>query len=241
MSPPLQPKLPRITRVSVIVPTWNEEAQLPACLRSVGELHSGVELIVTDGGSRDRTIEIARAVGANIVFSPVRQRATQLNLAAQQSTGEVLFFLHADTRLPQGWRERIVETLEGEPSVVGGAFQRRFDHPSLWLRTTCGLSDWRGRAFGLFLGDQALFVRTTAFLTLKGFRAIDQCEDLDFSLRLAGYGQTRLLRPGIVSSGRRFLRLGPVRQTWADLRTAVRFIAAARKRTEMATPQPPAL
>ncbi|MBI2516465.1 MAG: TIGR04283 family arsenosugar biosynthesis glycosyltransferase [Opitutae bacterium] len=221
----------------MIVPTWNEEAQLPACLRSVGDSHAGMELIVADGGSTDRTVEIARAAGAKVVISPVRQRAAQLNLAVQEATGEALLFLHADTSLPRSWRAQIARALDRDPRVAGGAFQRRFDHPSLWLRATCALADWRGRAFGLFFGDQAMFVRAAAFWSLGGFRYLSQCEDLDFSLRLARHGRTRLLHPAIVTSGRRFLRRGPVRQTWSDLRTAVRFIAAQSNGGTAVTPE----
>ena len=138
--------------VSVIVPAWNEEAHLPACLRSVGVQRPGVDLMLADGGSTDRTVEIARDFGAGVVVSPVRQRAAQLNLAVQQARGEALLFLHADTTLPAGWWKNLKTALDADPMIAGGAFRRRFNHPSPWLRITCALADWRGRGGGIFLG-----------------------------------------------------------------------------------------
>lgn len=213
-----------ISVVTVIVPAWNEEDRLPACLHSIGAQRPGVEIILVDGGSTDRTVEIAREFGARIVLSPVRQRATQLNLAAQQAGGEVMLFLHADTLLPDGWLEHVRATLDTNSEIQGGAFRRRFDHPSRWLAWTSALADWRGRIWGCFLGDQAMFIRSAAFWSLGGFRPMERCEDLDLSLRLARAGRTRLIRRQVLSSGRRFLARGPFRQTWADFATAWRFI-----------------
>ena len=213
-----------VTCVSVIVPAWNEESGLAACLQSVGATQPGVEIILADGGSTDRTREIAAEFGARVVVSPVRQRATQLDLGVQQARGDVLLFLHADTRLPAGWQTEIRAILDGDSGVIGGAFCRRFDHPSWWLRGTSALADWRGRIWGCFLGDQAMFVRSAVFWSLGGFRPIDQCEDLDFSLRMSRAGRTRMIGKPVVSSGRRFLRRGPFRQTWSDFATAWLFI-----------------
>jgi hypothetical protein len=108
--------------------------------------------------------------------------------------------------------------------VMGGAFRRRFAHPSAWLRFTCRLADWRGRWWGWFLGDQAMFVRAAAFRRLGGFAPIDVAEDLEFSARLASAGRTVLLPATVLSSGRRFARRGPVRQTLRDLAFATGFL-----------------
>jgi len=218
------PRLP-VTCVSVIVPAWNEEQGLPACLRSIGAGQPGVEVLLSDGGSTDRTREIAAEHGARVIISPIRQRAAQLDLAVQQARGDVLLFLHADTVLPAGWLAELRKLLDADAGVVGGAFCRRFDHPSLWLRWTSALADWRGRIWGCFLGDQAMFIRSSVFWSLGGFRPLDRCEDLDLSLRMARIGRTRMIGRPVLSSGRRFLPRGPFRQTWADFATAWRFIS----------------
>lgn len=214
-----------VTCVSVIVPTWNEEQGLAACLRSAGAVQPGIEVIVADGGSTDRTREIAAGLGAHVIVSPIRQRAAQLDLAVQQARGDVLLFLHADTLLPNDWLEKLRAVLDDDAGIIGGAFCRRFDHPSRWLRCTSALADWRGRIWGCFLGDQAMFVRSAVFWSLGGFRPLNQCEDLDFSLRMSRAGRTRMIGSPVLSSGRRFLRQGPFRQTWADFATACRFIS----------------
>ena len=228
----IRSRLP-VTRVSVIVPAWNEEASLAATLRSVGTPLAGVEVIVVDAASTDATVAVARAHDARVVASPVRRRAEQLNFGVQHATGEVLLFLHADTLLPAGWRADLLESFGADPQLAGGAYRRRFDRWSLWLRLTCRLADWRGRRWGLFLGDQAMFVRAGVFWALGGFRPEARCEDLDFSWRLARHGRTRLLSPMVLSSGRRFAARGPVAQTCADLITAWRCLREASAPTEV--------
>ncbi len=204
-------------RTSVVIPVVDEAALLARTLASIGADTKDVDVIVVDGGSEDESRAVASRYGAFVLPSPVRQRAAQMNLGAQHAQGSVLVFLHADTILPPSWLETVRRTLAARPACVGGAFRRRFDLPSAVLRATCRLADWRGRRFGLFLGDQAMFVRREVFVELGGFRLLRQFEDLEFSRRLMQRGATVLLEPVVLSSGRRFVRRGPVRQTLADL------------------------
>jgi len=214
--------------VTVVIPTWNEAATLPSCVTSIAGEAKHVEIVVVDGGSDDGTPEVASSLGGRVLISPRRQRAAQLNLGGQHARGEVLLFLHADTFLPRGWRQVLERVLRSDPTIVGGAFSRRFDGSSTWLAATCRLADWRGRWLGQFFGDQAMFVRADTFRALGGFRPLDRCEDLDFSLRLREAGRTCLLKPPVVSSARRFAPRGPVRQTFADLVTVIKFLARRR-------------
>lgn len=210
--------------VSVIIPVVNEASRLGEVLAAVGPAGDCLQVIVVDGGSCDASRAVAVAGGAQIIDSPVRQRAAQMNLGAQQARGEVLHFLHADTFLPAGWLDPIAAAFTRSPRCVGGAFRRRFDLPSPFLRATCRLADWRGRRLGLFLGDQAMFVWREVFERLGGFRSLRLFEDFEFSRRLSRVGPVVLLENVVVSSGRRFLRRGPVRQTLADLALTWRFL-----------------
>jgi rSAM/selenodomain-associated transferase 2 len=211
--------------ISIIVPVLNEAEHLAATLASIG---SPVQLIVVDGGSSDDSAGIARCAGAEVIASTVQQRAAQLNFGAERATGDVLLFLHADTRLPQDWSVFLRNALARDPHCVGGAFRRRFDFGSRFLAVTCALADWRGAIFNVFLGDQAMFVRREVFRTLGGFAPLQRCEDLDLSMRLARTGRCRLLPATVITSGRRFQLRGVVRQTLHDFVVAGRFVAGRR-------------
>ena len=212
--------------ITVIVPTWNEEEHLAATLSTVENSKVPREIFVVDGGSNDHTAEIARLSGATVLASPVRQRAAQLNLGAAESTGEIVLFLHADTILPPGGLD-LVENSFMNGSIVGGAFARRFQSRSLFLRFTCALAEIRNRAIGWHLGDQAMFVRRAVFEKLGGFAPIDQFEDLEFSRRLGREGQLVTLCPPVMTSSRRFERDGPLVRTVRDFILAMRYLRGA--------------
>jgi rSAM/selenodomain-associated transferase 2/rSAM/selenodomain-associated transferase 1 len=211
-------------KLSIIIPTLNEAAHLPATLEALVTVEEDFEILVVDGGSEDQTREIAEGFGCQVIRSPRAQRATQLNLGARLATGEVFLFLHADKILPGGAMDRIAEALR-EKTVVGGAFARRFQSNSLLLKMTCRLADWRNRLFGWHLGDQAMFVRNDIFQELNGFRLMSRFEDLDFSRRLGKTGKLVSLRPAVISSARRFER-GTLRVTCRDLIDALRFASS---------------
>jgi len=210
--------------ISIIVPVWNEAANLLSCLSSIGEHDPQVQVIVVDAESTDGSSMIAQAAGATVLSSPVRQRAAQLNAGAARAAGEVLLFLHADTQLPKDWLSTLRNTLASRTDILGGGYRRRFCADSIVLRITCRLADWRGRLFGVFLGDQAMFVRRDPFVALGGFKPFSRCEDLDFSIRLSRLGRCCLLAATVHTSARRFESRGPVRQTIRDFITASRFL-----------------
>ncbi|MBI5771203.1 MAG: TIGR04283 family arsenosugar biosynthesis glycosyltransferase [Verrucomicrobia bacterium] len=214
--------------VTLIVPSLNEERNLHPCLAAAHAAGHEFELIVVDGGSTDRTSDIARSFGATVVKSPIAQRAAQMNHGAERAHGNIFVFLHADTILPPDWLTALRGALHRQPETVGGVFRRRFNSESVFLRLTCRLADWRARQFGWFLGDQTIFVRRAAFRAAGGFSPMKAFEDLEFSLRLSKLGHTTVLPTTAVSSGRRFLAKGPVRQTLADLRMTMRFLRDRR-------------
>jgi rSAM/selenodomain-associated transferase 2 len=211
---------------SVIIPAWNEalllESTLDAVRKSAGAVFS-IEIIVVDGGSQDATPEIARGGGAKLVLAHESKRSTQLNAGVRASTGEVILFLHADTLLPELAFSRLNRAL-ASPQMLGGAFARRFDSPSLLLECTCFLAEARNRVFGWHLGDQAMFCRRSVFDQLGGFKEWDRFEDLDFSRRLRAAGRIVTLRPPVVTSARRFEREGAWRRTWRDFLLTMAYL-----------------
>jgi rSAM/selenodomain-associated transferase 2 len=202
-------------RVSVILPALNEEASLPAAIRSAREAGAD-EMIVVDGGSTDGTVEAARLL-ADIVIGRPAGRAAQMNAGVRSSSGDILVFLHADTLLPPGSLDA-VRAAVGEGGISGGAFSVRLavsPSSSLYrkaiLRLTGRMIGVRSRIFRTYTGDQAIFIRRDAFDSIGGFPEIPLMEDVEFSRRIAARGKTVLLPVRISTSGRRWETFGPVR------------------------------
>jgi len=213
--------------ISVIIPACNEAEQLPSTLASLSGQTPLHETILVDARSSDGTAKIAQQFGAKVLPADIRQRASQMNAGAQAAAGQILLFLHADTRLAPGALETMARILFNG-AIIGGGFARRYDSTSPVLRVTCALAELRTRCFGWFLGDQAMFVRRNVFDALGGFSPWDIFEDLDFSRRMAGMGRVVTLRPGVVSAGRRFDARGPMATTWSDLGLTARYLLSRR-------------
>ena len=199
-------------RISVIVPTLNEANSIEAPLDST-RFRGGsgdTEVIVADGGSSDSTCELASAWGARVVRARAG-RARQLNAGAALATGEWLLFLHADSRLPEGYGAAI-ETAAGQ-GVAGGAFRLAIDSRRWDLRgIACG-ANLRSRWWGRPYGDQGLFIRREHFFALRGFRDWPLMEDYEFVGRMRRVGRTVLLPLSVTTSPRRWLKRGSLRST----------------------------
>lgn len=210
--------------VSIVIPTLNEEALVEGQVRRCLLLNPRPEVIVADGESRDATLSMARAAGALTMACAGRGRALQMNAGAAAASGDVLLFLHADLILPQAAYSAMLEALR-DPRVTGGAFRRRFDSPSLLLRLGCRLADLRGTALGIFLGDQAQFVRKEVFQRLGGYPEMLLFEDLAFSSILSRHGATCLVREKVIASSRRFCREGSLRRLSLNVWLTLLYLA----------------
>lgn len=220
-----------MSKVSAIIPTRNEEKNLAATVESLrNPLVS--EIIVVDGGSDDRTPELARELGCRVVGPVAGGRAAQMNRGAAESQGRVLLFLHADTLVPALSLKRMCIAMGSEDSFVGGGFTRRFDTRSPLLALTTRLAGLRSRMFGIFLGDQGIFVRRDAFDLLGGFdEQMGPGEDIDLCVRMRRLGRTVTISPPVLTSARRFEEKGPWRQTRDDWKAGRRILAESRRRT----------
>lgn len=198
---------------SVIIPTLNEAAVIERAL--IHTLGLGFDdVTVVDGGSTDDTRTLVESVavrtGCVRLLSSAPGRARQLNVGAQACTADVLVFLHADSRLPDGARVAIEQAL-ADPAVVGGRFDVRFDSTSFWGRIIGTLMNVRSRLSRISTGDQTMFVRRTIFKRLRGFSDIPIMEDIEFSIRLKRAGDTAAIRERVTTSFRRWERQGPLR------------------------------
>jgi len=191
-------------RVAVIIPTLNEETGIAGAVSSA--LTAGAsEVIVSDGGSRDRTSEVAVAAGARVIVAgPMRSR--QLNAAAAAATSEIVIFLHGDTRLPLEAARLSADAL-ADGNVFGG-FRISFAETSPRLRVAEAMINLRTGLTRCPWGDQGQFMERDLFLKSGGFREIPLMEDYDLATRMKRMGRTIILPAKVVTSGRRFLEKG---------------------------------
>jgi rSAM/selenodomain-associated transferase 2 len=196
--------------ISIVVPVLDEARNLERLLPALRDLAPDAEVVVVDGGSRDDTESVlARWPRARMISSP-RGRATQMNAGATRSAGDVILFLHADTRLPAGFSAAIERALDDQ-RVIGGRFDVGFDNPAWPFRMIAAMMNLRSRLSGIFTGDQAIFVRRAAFEALGGYPEIPLMEDIALTRRLRRLGRVACLRRRVTTSARKWERDGIAR------------------------------
>lgn len=213
--------------ISVIIPTLNEAESILQSIESVGRQDREAEVIVVDGGSLDGTPEIARP-RARVIHSPPG-RAMQMNAGARCATGDVLLFLHGDSRLAPGALAKMRQTLDN-PCIAGGSFTLVFDVDNLWLRFYAFCSTIDCLCFRY--GDQGIFVRRTIFEQMLGYAEIALMEDIDLMRRLPRYGRRVLIRDyPVTTSARRFVEHGIVRQEVLNVALVMAWFLGVKPQT----------
>ncbi len=215
-------------KLSIVIPVLDEAEGLAFHLAGLEVFRArGVEVIVVDGGSTDETVEHAKRGADHVVTAP-RGRASQMNAGARIALGEVLLFLHADTRLPADADRAIAEAV-GQGSLWG-----RFDvviegrHPL--LRAVSALMNGRSRLTGIATGDQAIFVTRAAFDAVDGYAQVPLMEDVLLSRALKRLGRPACLRERAITSGRRWERHGVLRTVLSMWRLRLAFFLGADPR-----------
>jgi rSAM/selenodomain-associated transferase 2 len=215
-----------MTDISVVVPVLNEEkAILPLLVHLKG---LGMEIVVSDGGSRDRTRALAESMADRVVVgSPGRSR--QMNLGAKAASGGILFFVHADSFPPPSAPDVIRRTLAG-PGVAAGAFRLRIETRRLGLRLIHRLANFRAKAFKLPYGDQGLFLTRRVFDAVGGFTDLPLMEDVDLVRRVKALGRVIIARESMTTSARRWERDGILATTLRNQRRLLRFFLGSPAR-----------
>ncbi len=203
--------------ISVVIPTLNAEAGLPATLSAlVPAVVAGVirDVVIVDGGSDDRTAEIADAAGATLITTE-RGRGRQLIAGAEAARGDWLLFLHADTVLETGWENEVAAFMErintGTRPEAAAAFRFALDDLGFLPRMIEAGVAARCTLFRLPYGDQGLLIPRRLYGTVGGYRPLDLMEDVDLIRRL-GRSRTIILRSRAVTSAIRYRREGYMRR-----------------------------
>ena len=192
-------------KLSIVIPTLNEAQAVGATLGALAPLRvSGHEVIVADGGSEDRTREIAGDLADRVILAP-RGRARQMNAGAAVAGGDALLFVHADTRLPAHADDLIFKSLREN---LWGRFDVAIEGRSALLPVIAFFMNTRSRLTGIATGDQAIFVRRAMF---SGFPEIALMEDVAFSKSMRWRSPPACLRAQVVTSGRRWDEQGVLR------------------------------
>ena len=205
--------------LSVIIPALNESVRIQSAIQSARKGHP-LEVIVVDGGSRDDTVIVASKAGATVIQAS-RGRAVQMNAGADISRGSHLLFLHADTRLPDGYTDHIRRILNG--SAAGGAFCFGIAEPFSGRRLVEWMTNFRARYFQMPYGDQAIFIRRRDFIEMGGYNPLPIMEDYEFVQRLRRRGRIVIADAVALTSGRRWIELGVLRTTWINQRVVAGY------------------
>ncbi|MBW1693027.1 MAG: TIGR04283 family arsenosugar biosynthesis glycosyltransferase [Deltaproteobacteria bacterium] len=198
------------TRISIIIPAINEADNLKQTLVSIGSMDNK-EVILADGGSIDGTVQLARSLGLEIVNSSP-PKAKQMNEGAFRASGDILLFLHADTRLPENFDNHVRQCFM-QSGAVAGAFELGINANIPALRLIERLANWRSHRLKLPYGDQAIFVLSEIFHQIEGFPYIPIMEDFELIKQLSKIGEIITLPFPVITSSRRWENLGILRTT----------------------------
>jgi rSAM/selenodomain-associated transferase 2 len=195
--------------ISVIIPVLNESQTIGSCLLRLKEQIEHHEIVVVDGESDDGTLDIVRTFSDIKWLCSPAGRGSQMNRGAKAAEGDLFLFLHADTSLPPGGLSKI-ENLMAKKGIVAGSFSLSFEEANSFLRLYALFSRINHLLFTY--GDQGLFMTRRIFELIGGFQEIPIMEDVEIQKRLRKMGRFVKIRQPVVTSARRFLTYGIIKQ-----------------------------
>ncbi len=199
----------KISDISIIIPTLNEQANIEPLVQNIG--NKKCEVIIVDGGSSDDTVMLARKHGLKVIEAEPG-RAGQLNRGAAEAQGKILLFLHADTRLPQNFAAA-VRRATADTTTSAGAFRLAIEDPTPAMRFISGCANLRSSLLQMPYGNQAIFVKKDLFRLLGMFPELPIMEDYLFIQKAKRKGKIVLVEEEVTTSARRWQRMGVWRTT----------------------------
>ena len=192
-----------MSKISIIIPTYNESENLPLLLSDLSIITGKVEVIIADCNSEDKTRDIACIYGAKIYKSKKKNRGLQLNIGARNAKGEWFVFIHADSRLNEKFLKHIKSIVKGDKNLIY-FLKFKIDNKKIIYRFLEILVNLRSYLFKDPYGDQGLIIHRKAYLKNKGYRKIPLMEDIDFIKRLGNKKNLRMLNIPIYTSSRKW-------------------------------------
>lgn len=199
-----------VPRISIVIPVLNEEERIVGFLKGLQPYRDqNIEIIVVDGGSGDSTVELASRL-ADCVIESVPGRAHQMNRGVDSATGDILLFLHADTSLPERFRELLADGF-WESESGWGRFDVKLSGSHYLFRIIEFFINWRSRLTGIATGDQAIFIKRPLFRRLGGFMPVPFMEDIAFSKKLKKMSRPFCIHSPVITSSRKWEQGGIIR------------------------------
>lgn len=203
-------------KVTVVVPTYNEQDLIESLIRELKE--QPIEIIVADGGSTDETLKILGDLKVTVINGP-KSRGAQMDLAARWATGDIFLFLHSDAKLPEGWLQKVLDTMTNF-DIIAGAFSIIINEKGIKYRVLEKFANLRAKYLKIVYSDEAIFVRASDFKKVGGFKSMPLMEDLGLIRRLRKLNKPDgknykidVLKDKILISSRRWEKNGVIKNT----------------------------
>lgn len=213
-------------KISVIIPARNEAQTLPKLIAHIREtsFDSESEIIVVDGKSTDNTFEVAQSLSDIALRGTLCCRGSQMHEGAIAATGELLVFLHADTRLPFNWQMILKKAWGKQPNLVATAFKVSFDRKTFYFKLMSFFANLRTRWItGVPHGDQAIAINKRAYHSSGGFPDVPIMEEYFLIRKLKKFGKIKILPEQVETSARRYEKNGPFKNNMRNLSLIAMF------------------